>query len=201
MLKNITSAEITVSEPQRAEVLQEFPLLNKMQDEDLKEKVVRLWVRTWLMCGKQSLADIPNEQIGGYSLVSHCRAVANAAYEMALAFEQTFGKKINLDYIIAAGIIHDIDKPLCYEFDENGTMVLSEFGKIISHGCYGTYVALDEGMPLEVAGIPRCHSTASSKVHSGTIEGIMIEYADKGIARALSVAQGRVLSVKSGFGG
>lgn len=203
MIANLTSSDITVTQEQRENIVEQFPMLNELSDSGAKEKLVRLWVRAMKMSGYDRVEKMPNEDSDASvnSLAAHCRAVTNAATNIGKAFRQVYGADIHFDHIIAAGVVHDLDKPMCYTFDENGAMVLTEFGRTLPHGCYSAYAALDEGLPIEVAHVARCHSAYSSSAHSGTIEGIFIEYADKGIARALKVACGGYLPVKTGIGG
>lgn len=201
MLKNLTAADVSVSAEQRAEIYEQFPILALVKSDELREKVVRLWVRTWLMSGWKTLGEIPNERIGGNTFVSHVRAVADGAYGMGKAYEKIYGVQLDFDAIICAALIHDLDKPVCFTFDKNGKLTLSEFGKIMPHGVYSTYAAFDEELPLEIAMVPVCHSAYASNAHSNTIEGILTEYADKGVARPMFVGEGGTVAKKTGFGG
>lgn len=201
MLKNIKASDIQVSPEDRESVLNTFPILGLVKDKTLVEKVVRLWCRTLMMSGYSKLEDIPNEQLGSYSLSSHCRAVANAAYKMAKAYERVYGTTINYDYIVVGAIIHDVDKPICYDFDEAGKLKLNQFGKVMPHGVYSSYAAYEEGLPKEIAAIPFCHSAHASRVYCGTIEGMLIDAADKSIARTLNMKLTGNMPYKTGQGG
>lgn len=201
MIKNMTSSELIVTDTERKEVLDAFPILEKVTDKTLVEKAVRLWVRTRKMAGYEHVEDIPNEQKGSYSLCSHCRAVSNAAYNIAKAYAEVYQTVINYDYLIIGAVIHDIDKPICYGFDENGKLKLIEFGKIMPHGVYSAYAALEEKLPYEIAAIPFCHSAHASRVFSGTIEGIIVDCADKTIARTLNMKLTGTMPYKTGIGG
>lgn len=201
MLKNVKAADVHVSSEDIEHVLKTFPILNLVKDKSLVDKAVRLWCRTLVMSGYSKLEDIPNEQLGSYSLSSHCRAVANAAYKMAKVYESVYGAKINYDYVIVGAIVHDIDKPICYSYDEAGKLKLNQFGKVMPHGVYSSYAAYEEGLPSEIAAIPFCHSAHASRVYSGTIEGMLVDTADKSIARTLNMKLTGNMPYKTGQGG
>ena len=186
---------VVVSQQEREAVLKIFPIILEITDTELQEKVIRTWVRVWQESKVASLEDVYNEkEHPQFTVVAHTRATAGAALAMAGAFEAEYGFSINRDYLIAAGILHDVDKPVVFQMKE-GKMIPSEFGRLVPHGGYGFLVAMEEGLPYEIAHICLTHA-GTCTVHPGTHEGILLEYADKAVARALRVAHGEILPAK-----
>lgn len=193
--------QIDVTQTERAKLLELFPVLKEIKDEDLRDKVIAVWVRVWRESGVENLEDVPNEKIDPTyvvknTVVSHTRATTNAALALGKVFKSEYNYQINFDYLIAAALLHDVDKPLVFTFADDGKCIFSEFGRMAPHGAYSFYLAMDCGVPLEVAHVAMCHAASVSNQYSGTPEGILVEFADKAVARALRVSEGEILPFK-----
>lgn len=189
--------QIEVTAHERARLLELFPVLHEMKDGELRDKVIAVWARVWRECGVKNIEEVPNERLGpNNTVVAHTRATTNAAVALAHVFEKEYNYPIKYDYLIAAALLHDVDKPLVFAFNEQNKMVFSEFGRMAPHGGYSFYLAMDGGIPLEIAHVALCHAGVS-KQYSGTPEGLLIEFADKAVARALRVAEGEILPFKN----
>lgn len=186
---------VSVSAAERETILRIFPIIRQIKDEDLREKVIRVWVRAWQESGVSDLDQVANEREGPqFTVVKHNRVTTAAALAMGREMEQEYGISVNYDYLIAAGILHDVDKPVTFKM-EAGKMVPTKVGRMIPHGPYGMHLALAEGLPLEVANLCFAHSGASTE-NPNTMEGVLIHFADKGCARSLRVAHGEFLPPK-----
>lgn len=199
----INNNDLNVTEYDREQVLTAFPVIADIQDKKLADAVVRTWVRCLKMSEYKNIFDIPafddTEDQG--SAVKHTMVITLAAIGAYEAFEEEYALPLNKDFIIAGSLIHDVDKFLCYKLDSNKKRVLSEFGKIVPHGCFGTTAAIESGIPLEVSQIASSHSWHSSRVHSGTPEGVLVEYINKWVNRTRIQEMGVKLGAKTGYGG
>ncbi|MFC1987016.1 HD domain-containing protein [Chloroflexota bacterium] len=91
---------------------------------------------------------------------------------------------MNLDYLIAGAILHDLDKPLIYHRKQD-KVVYSEVGEMIPHGTYGVHVALELGLPLEIVHVIITH-TAYCAVNPSTVEGVIIQKAEILVGSAMT---------------
>lgn len=160
-----------------------FPLLDQITDEEIQKKVVEVWLRVWKESKFERIEDCP--QYGDYSVVEHTRATTKGAVEMAKIMEQEHGLTINYDYLIAAGLLHDVDKLLAYtiEGDKKTRIPFPHF----PHGVYTAFKALEVGLPREIAHLICIHSP-SIAMHPQPpveIEGIILEHMDLCDAEAL----------------
>ena len=122
----------------------------------------------------------------GDTLVKHTNAVASAALAMGRLLIQQYGVKINLDYVIAGAILHDLDKIVMYE-SRDGRTVHSELGGKIVHGAYGGHIALLAGVPQDIVFIIMAHSPKVN-VELPSPEGKLVTFCDLGMLRALQAA-------------
>jgi len=152
-----------------------FPELQEIRDPALREKVLKAW-KLALERGGWEISDlksipftllIPTKR----SLLKHTRRVTRMA--LAAARERD---DVNLDYVIAGGLLHDVGKLL--EYERRGSEVKkSHYGELIRHPVSGYALALEAGLPLEVAHIVLAHSAEGEKVKR-TPEAIIIHHCD-----------------------
>lgn len=194
---------VEVNDADRNEIISAFPVICDIRDKEIAESVIKTWARCWKMSEYSHLTEIPefDDSNSQGSIVKHTLAVTLASIGALDAFTEEYGLPINRDYVIAAALIHDVDKFLCYELDGDRKRVPSSFGKVVPHGCFGTSAAIESGLPLEIAQIASSHSWHSSRVHSGTPEGILVEYINKGIKHATNVETNVPIGAKTGYGG
>lgn len=195
-LLNVTNTEIQ-------EVLETFPILNSIKDETLRGQVIGLWIRSWKQSGVERLKDIPSydEHNDGERLCNYVNCVALAVKGAAKAFEEEYRLPIRYDYLIAGAMLCDVDKPFCFTYNEENERVLTDLGRMMPHGSYGTALAIEAGIPFEIAQVADCHSGYASRVHSSTPENVLIEYVDKCIRRARMIHRGGTVGGKTGYGG
>ena len=115
-----------------------FPEVGLIKDLSLREKVISVIedaVKTggWTY---EMLEKIPftllieNTKI---SIVTHTRAVTNTALNIGKTLNQFYGENfVDIDILIAGGILHDIGKLLEYKL-ENGKYIVSSNGKYLRH--------------------------------------------------------------------
>jgi putative nucleotidyltransferase with HDIG domain len=188
----LKSKEGTLSRAEIESINQWFPLVSKIKDATLRQKVVGLWVRIWRESGYKELVEAPNlpsEDHLDENVVSHTNAVTKAALALADQIHEHYKLDINFDLLLGAAILHDIDKPVTLKKGNDG-VGHSELGKTIPHGTYGAYVALEAGIPTEIVNVI-CTHTKNSTAKPGTVEGVIVYHADVACISALRAAQKR----------
>jgi HD superfamily phosphodiesterase len=94
---------------------------------------------------------------------------------MAIAVART-RQDLDLDTIIAAGLVHDVGKLL--EYCRKGRAVSkSKHGRLVRHPISGYGLALEVGLPLEIAHIIAAHSREGDAVKRSR-EAIVIHHCD-----------------------
>jgi putative nucleotidyltransferase with HDIG domain len=157
-----------------------FPRIEDIKDEDLRKKVVNVWLKAWEMsdCDKieTSSAWPPEKAKIQLSNVEHTNQVVECAIAVAHIAERTQKIHTNLDYLIAAAILHDVDKIIQFK-EETGQ--LSTFGQLFSHTSLGICLALEQALPLEIVHAIGTHSPIYSKHPPKTHEALILFHVDK----------------------
>ncbi len=167
----------------RNELARIFNELEMIEDSDLREKVLDCWEETmkrsvFLVSDLKTIPFTLLIKPAPFNLIEHTKAVTATALNMAKAMIQSYGNRvhINLDYIIAGGILHDVGKVLEYERN-NGVIVKSDFGKKLRHPVSGAIIAYMVGLPEDIVHIIAAHSKEGDYTKR-TIESIIIHHAD-----------------------
>lgn len=203
MITILKEKDLKVEPEEREALCRALPPLSQIQSREIAEGVIRTWARCLRMSPYDRLEEIPvlNPFPDNGRLVDHINATTLAAIALADAYVKDNGLPINYDHLIASALLLDVDKALCYQYDEEGNRVYTEFGLSMPYGCFGTVAAMEAGLPMEIAHVADCHSNEISHVHSGTPEGVICEYADKAMRRARMVQLGIHVPPKTGYGG
>ena len=160
-------------------------LLAEMKDKALAEKVVEVWVDCAKEGGWKSyteLTKIPFTLLtptDGVNLIEHTVAVTKGALGIAKAMISTYKKvpfEINLDWVIAGGLLHDVGKLMEIE-KVDGAYRKSYAGKCARHPISGAIAAAKHGLPLEIQNIIICHAK-EGEGRPQRIEGVFIHQAD-----------------------
>jgi putative nucleotidyltransferase with HDIG domain len=169
-----------MTEDEGRAVREYFPFIRKIKDKDIRDKVIKAWVIAWKESGYKNLGEAPftpNPKDARETLVHHTNATTRLALSAAEQFEEEYGVKVNLDVVLASAILHDMDKAVMFVRKGNEVTV-SELGKKIPHGAYGMHIALDVGLPLDIAHIIINHSN-SINMEPSTIEGVIVQKAEQ----------------------
>jgi len=150
-----------------------FPEIAKIKSKELRKGVVDAWLLAARKGKWQRIDDIPFTLLTATkrTLVEHTRIVT----DMATAVAQT-RNDIDFDILIASAIVHDVGKLLEYAREGN-TIVKSPFGKLVRHPISGYGIALEVGLPLEVAHVVAAHSKEGESV-ARSKEAIIIHHCD-----------------------
>ena len=154
-------------------IKERFPEIDEIQDANLQDLVIRAWLLAMERGGWDSIDYIPFTLLISteVTLVEHTRRVTRMA--MAVANERY---DLDMDIVIAGGLTHDVGKLLEYE-KASGHVIKSRFGTLVRHPVSGYALAMEVGLPLEVAHIIAAHSAEGEKV-SRIPEAILINHCD-----------------------
>lgn len=148
--------------------------LRWIKDEKLKEKVVEVWKTAAERGGWNNLDDVPFTLLIEKSgrLTDHTKRITKLAKHVFEAREE----KINLDYLIAGALLHDVGKLLEYDIID-GQVVKGEYGKKFRHPVSGALLARELGLPDEVTLIIYAHSHEGDKLERSP-ESVIVHHCD-----------------------
>lgn len=156
-----------------------FPRIDHIKDEDLRDKVINVWLKAWKMSDYKKIEDHsswpPAREKLQLSNVEHTNQVVECAIAVADVIERTQKIKINLDTLIAAAILHDVDKIILFH---ESTGKLTPFGKLLTHTHLSHFLALEEKLPVEVIHAISAHSSTYSNNPPKTPEALIISKLD-----------------------
>ncbi|ASN52591.1 HD domain-containing protein [Sinomonas sp. R1AF57] len=161
---------------QRQEVIAAMPRLAEI-DPDLREKAVTAWVSAWLSSTHSTLEEMPYSlQAPEYRLLDHTNEVADAGVLLADYAHGRWGVALDQDVLLAALVLHDIDKALLYT--RAGTDVVPDPSRAgLPHGVLGAMLLKEAGLPDHVVALVRTHTT-TSPVRTDGPEAWVLHYAD-----------------------
>ena len=168
----------------RERLLTMIPEFDLIQDPGLREKTIQTWEAAMEEGGwtPDDLTRLPFTLLINpcpASYIDHIRAVTLTAVRAAQVFAEIYGDRVpvNMDYLVAGGLLHDIGKLLEYENREDGTTVQTAAGKLLRHPFTGLELAARCGLPVEVQHIIAAHAGEGDKVKR-TTEATLINHAD-----------------------
>lgn len=162
-------------------------VLERIQDADLREKVIKTWVLGCQRGGWQNVEDLKQmpftllTKTHGVSFVEHTLAVTEGAYGLAKAQEQSYRQmpyKLNTDRLLAGGLLHDVGKLVETERDGSGGFRKSRSGACLRHPISGTTLAVEAGIRDEVVlNTIACHAKEGEGAPK-CLETVLIHQAD-----------------------
>jgi 7,8-dihydroneopterin 2',3'-cyclic phosphate phosphodiesterase len=168
-----------------------FPDISRISDPDIREKVCRAWVESWRESNYEKIEDLsqwePQRDKVNWCNVDHTNEVTRCAIATGQLFEEMYGVKVNMDYIIAGAVLHDVDKLILFDAK---THMHTALGEKFAHATYGSHQALAVGLPRDVAHIIGSHSPHYSNTEARTVEAIIVRNADHVIAEGRNTAFG-----------
>lgn len=161
---------------QRRVVLRAMPRLAGL-GAPLRELAVTAWVSAWLSSTHDSLEEMPYSlQAPDYSLLDHTNEVADAGILLADYARARWGARLDRDVLLAALLLHDIDKALLYT-RLNGAVVSDPARAGLPHGVLGAMLLKEAGLPDKVVTLVGTHTT-TSPVKIADPEAWILHYAD-----------------------
>jgi hypothetical protein len=167
------------------EILELWPELNLIENEELREKTARVWEialkRSVLTA--DDLNRIPFTLLCGpdlkVSFMAHKRCVVRIALESGRKMNDFFGDElpVNIDVLVSGAILADVGKLLEYVKDDKGNAVQGTYGKYLRHPFSGVSLAEECGLPAEVCHIIAAHAGEGDHVKR-TTEAYIVHHAD-----------------------
>ncbi len=168
----------------RERLLELIPEFDLIQDADLREKCLKTWEAAMEEGGwtPDGLAQMPFTLLINpcpASYIDHIRAVTLTAVRAAEVFAQIYGDRVpvDMDLLVAGGLLHDIGKLLEYENRDDGMTVQTYAGKLLRHPFTGMELAARFGLPVEVQHMIAAHAGEGDKVKR-TTEATLVNHAD-----------------------
>jgi len=167
-----------------SELLQ--PWLGRIADEGLREKVLDTWEKAVQRSAFKSLPQLARmpftllTDCKGISFVEHTLAVTAGAVGLAQAQSAHYKQvpiPVDMDRLIAGGLLHDVGKILEIEPDGKGGYAKSRSGMCLRHPLSGMALAAEAGLPEEVLNCIGCHAKEGEGAPK-VIETILIHQAD-----------------------
>lgn len=148
--------------------------LSWIKDEKLRDKVVEVWLEAAKRGKWQDINDAPFTLLIEESgrLTDHTKritALAKAVYDQRT-------ENLNLDYLIAGALLHDVGKLL--EYDKvDGKYVKGEYGQRFRHPVSGALLAKEFGLNDVIILIIYGHSHEGDKLKRSP-EGVIVNHCD-----------------------
>ena len=176
-------------------------ILERIQDTELRAKVVKAWALACQRGGWESVDDLRSmpytllTDTHGINFIEHTIAVTEGAYGLAKSQEAAYREmpyKIDYDRLLAGGLLHDVGKLLEFERDEQGNFRKSHLGKCARHPISGTALAYELGFSHEVLNTIACHAKEGDG-RPQVVETVLIHQADFGTFNPLVMMEKGIL--------
>ena len=165
------------------EVLDLWPELMWIENEDLREKTAR----TWELALERSPLTVEDLNTIPFTLLvpdlkvtfmAHKRCVVHVARDAAVKMNEFFTDDlpVDLDTTIAGAILADVGKLLEYDI-KDGASCKSDMGKYLRHPFTGVALALEAGVPEAVCHIIAAHAGEGDMV-TRSVEAYVVHHAD-----------------------
>jgi putative nucleotidyltransferase with HDIG domain len=160
--------------------------LGRIKDDKLRQQVVDTWLLGCQEGGWQSVADLLKmpftllTDTKGVNFVEHTIAVTEGALALVKAQRDSYARmpyEVNLDRLVAGGLLHDVGKLVEAEPDGKGGYRTSQSGKCARHPVSGSMLAARVGLPTEIINIIACHAK-EGEGRPQVLETIFIHQAD-----------------------
>ncbi len=148
--------------------------LSWIKNDELKGKVVQAWKKASDIRGWNSLDDVPFTLLFENSgkLTDHTKRITH----LAKAVFDERDEDLNLDFLIAGALLHDVGKLLEYDIVD-GKVVKGEYGKKFRHPVSGALLAREIGLPDEIVLIIYAHSHEGDKLERSP-ESVIVHHCD-----------------------
>jgi putative nucleotidyltransferase with HDIG domain len=148
--------------------------LNFIKNKKLRNQVINVWNEASIRGKWNSIYDAPFTLLleNSGKLTDHTKRITNIAKAV---FDQR-NENLNLDFLIAGALLHDVGKLLEYERVE-GKYIKSEFGNKFRHPVSGALLGKELGLPDEVVLIIYAHSHEGNKLKRSP-EAVIVNHSD-----------------------
>jgi len=167
-------------------IIRLFPELERLESLDIRQKVIEAWFRALERSHWEDIESVPF--VPNYPelrQIEHTQAATLGSIKLAEVIREIHGIKVNMDFVIAGANLHDIGKLIEY-----GKTEKTYVGQLLRHPFIGAHLALEVGLPPEIAHIIAAHSVEGET--SGwrrSIEAIIVHAGDFCSARTFALAK------------
>ena len=179
-----------VSDEDRKYVESLFPDLARIQDPELRKKVIEIQAEAWRDGNYEKPEHISWleywSSVYTWSNVDHTNQVVTCAIGIAKFAKETMGININMDWLIAGAILHDVDKGVLFDGQTKEETII---GKLLPHTAYSMYLALKYKLPTEITHMIASHTIWSVK-RQITAEALILHMADYIVADLRNIKEG-----------
>ena len=153
-----------------------FPQIDLIKDPSIKEGVIKTFQKAAETGGFDTFDGIPFTLLitTDINLAEHTKAVTEMAVKLGEIMQKFV--PINMDHLIAGGLLHDVGKLLEYQ-KKDGKIVKSRHGELLRHPVSGAVIAGEQGLPPEVIHIIVAHSKEGDAIKR-IPEAIIIHHCD-----------------------
>jgi putative nucleotidyltransferase with HDIG domain len=161
-------------------------LLDRIQDTNLRQQVTDAWVEGCKQGGWTSLEDLRKfpftllTDCHGVNFIEHTRAVTAGALALGEAQTANYASmpyELNMDYLAAGGLLHDVGKLMESGPDGSGGFHKTHAGRCARHPISGAILAASFGIPQEVLNIIICHASEGNG-RPQRLEAVLVHQAD-----------------------
>jgi putative nucleotidyltransferase with HDIG domain len=184
------------------------PFLDQIDNKDLRAKVIKTWMDGCQQGGWTTLAKLEKMPFTlasdpmGISFLEHTRAVTQGALGLAQAQLDNYTHHpypIDLDRVIAGGLLHDIGKLLEIESDNRGGWRMSHNGKCMRHPISGVVLAQRAGLSDDILNIIACHAK-EGEGRAQVVETVLVHQADFSTFTPLVMMKNKKLILDETYG-
>lgn len=160
--------------------------LNEIENKEIRQKVIQTWLEGCRQGNWTSIEELHKlpftllTKTYGISLIEHTIAVTEGACALADAQENAYKQmpyKINMDRLIAGGLLHDVGKLIETEKDGKGGYRKSSRGMYARHPISGAILAAQVGLPDDIVNTIACHAKEGEGAPK-VVETVLIHQAD-----------------------
>lgn len=167
----------------RNKMLSLIPEFQHIDDDDLQEKTITVWVKAMEKSGwtVEDLQEMPFTLLiekTPINIVEHTRAVTRCSLEIADVLMEEYKDRIVIsrDELLSGALLHDVGKLFEYK-KMDGKFAKSDEGKLLRHPISGAAFAAKFDIPQEVLHIIAAHSKEGDGARI-TVEAIIVNHAD-----------------------
>lgn len=171
-----------------------FPELGLIEDEGLRKQVINVWADAMEEGGWDDISHLPYiaeasylGQINVYPSLryvsQHIRFVAKGSYQIGQLARDLYKYDVNLDYLVAGALLHDVGMILVFEPDGKDFKVRNK-NAIVRHPVLSAYLVMKGGLPAEVVHIVASHSAEGEHVNRSP-EASIVHHVDFAIFNAM----------------
>ncbi|MDX6342808.1 MAG: hypothetical protein QOH87_2946 [Trebonia sp.] len=169
---------VTEGRPEQREAITEWlPMMSRLSAAT-RSSVVTAWTTVWNSSGFATIADFPYaHDVGDYRLREHVVEVVEVGLLLVGYARERWNYQLTDEIVLPTLILHDVDKPLLYVRQPDGTVTLHPHRSRIQHGVLGAMLLRDLGFADDVVAPVAAHA-ANSPFHDPTPVGWILHYAD-----------------------